>query len=696
MSCSSAVPRQWTTRVVLTAASVVAAALTVSVATAHAQQPAPKLTSQQRATLEALVTAVDAAAATPPAHPLDDARWVSHVLRASDGSHYVALSAAPAGVPRPAQPVVLYVRFALRRAGAETLLAAPRSAVLEWLKGLRADPLPMRAQRSISVPQGEIPVGGAAMLAGAQAAVAANDASNALKLQELERERQRREREQREKQRRAELESRAATPQAVHAFEDFDPAHVPAAGGTLLVERGATLGPGDYDVYIAWAEPPARRQAPAVHVVAHRVTLPAATRTDFGLSDIVLAASVQSLETPYPVDRQGAHPYALGTLEAAPARDTVFRVDEPLAVVAQVINPAATPAGKPDVEVAFRVDRLDQGREQLVGQLPAQRHHAETLPADFDVAAGHPLFAAVRLPLASFARGDYALTITATDRVAGRQASRTTRFSVAGTAASLLREAPTPGQAFRREAVLSRAALSGLAAALAPATPSPALAQALEALRQARYADLVRAATTEPSERPVAQVLLALGLFGLGDAPRAVAAQLVQAEALGAPPAPVHFLLGATSALDRADETAVTHWNRARDGGLSDALIAPLLVDAYVRLGDQPRAAAMATSALDANPADTVARRALAATHIAARRYTQALDVLDHPALEGDVEARFLRVHALYAAHVHDVAPARGAEGLSRFRGLADQYVAAGGAHAALVQAWLDVLAGAR
>lgn len=686
MSCFPAVPRR------LALPGLIPVVLLALPPSLVAQQPAPKLTSQQRTVLEAIVTAVDAASATPAGHAADDARWVSHVLRASDGSHYVALSAAPVALPRPGQPVVLYVRFALRRAGAETTLAPPRSAVLEWLKGLRADPLPMRARRSISVPQGEIPVGGAAMLAGAQAAVAANDASNALKLQELERERQRRDQEQREKQRRAELESRSAAPQAVHAFEDFDPAHVSAGGSAFLIERGATVGPGDYDVYIGWAEPPARRQAPAVHVIAHRVTLPAVTRTDFGLSDIVLAESVQTLEAPYPVDRQGAHPYALGTLETAPARDAVFRVDEPLAVVTQLINPAAGPAGKPDVEVGFRVDRLDGGREQLVGRLPSQRHHADTLPADFDVEAGHPLFAAVRLPLTSFVRGEYALTVTAVDRVAGRQASRVARFTVSGTAASLLREAPTPGQAFRREAVLTPVARRALASALTPAQPSAALAGALDSLRAARYADLVRLTSPEPSERPVAQVLLALGLYGLGDAPRAVAAQLVQAEGLGAPAPPVQFLLGATSALSGADTVAVGHWNRAREGGLSDGVIAPLLVDAYMRLGDQPRAAAMATAALDTSPGDAEARRALAATHIATRRYADALAVLDHPSLDGDVDARFLQVHALYAAHVQGDAVGRSAEGQARLRTVAAQYVAGGGPQAALVQAWLDVL----
>ena len=66
----------------------------------------------------------------------------------------------------------------------------------------------------------------------------------------------------------------------------------------------------------------------------------------------------------------------------------------------QVINPAGAADGKPDVEIGFRVTRLVGDREEAVGTLPAQRHGAATLPVDFDVAKGHPLFAAVQASLA--------------------------------------------------------------------------------------------------------------------------------------------------------------------------------------------------------------------------------------------------------------------------------------------------------
>lgn len=677
------------------------AALSVLLAGAtplQAQSAAPRLNKAQRTLLEAVVAAVDRVAAGAPGTPRVEATWLSHVLRASDGSHYVALRVEVPGTPAPKEPATLYVRLALRRVGTETLLAPPRSAVMDWLQGLRGDPLPMRAMKSMSVPQGEIPVGGAAMLAGSQAIVAANDASNALRLQDMERERARRDREAREKQRRAELESRATTPVSqVHAFEDFDvkSALGPGAGG-LRIERGITAGPGDYDVYIGWAEP-TNAKTPAVRVVTHHLSLPAANRTDFALSDVVLADAVRMLESPYPVDQQGAHPYAIGALETTPARDTRFRVDEPLSVVVQVINPAGGPTGKPEVDVAFRVSHDVAGRPQLVGSLPVQHYNAGTLPVDFDVASGHPLFAALQMPLTTFARGHYTLEVVATDRVAGRQTTRTTAFDVTGTPASLLREAPTPGQAFRRDSVLAPATLTALARALTPPAPSGPLARALAAAEAGRFAELVRVGTTIAAERPVAQALLGVGLYGLGDSPRSVGAQLTQAASQGAPSAPVLLMLGATYALGGDDKAAVTAWNQAREGGIDDGVVATLLIDAYMRQGDVTRAAAMATAALDSQPGNAAARRALAATYIATRRPADALRLLDQaPAGADDTEHDFLVMHALFAGVVAGDAAMTTPAARERLAAVGARYVQAAGRHAELVREWLAVTGSGR
>jgi len=680
------------------AARLTTAALLLFLSCDATAQNAPKLSKAQRALLEAIVAAVDQAQASGVAAP---ATWQSHVLRASDGSHYVAWSAFAPDVAPPQDAALLYVRLATHDPDGSVRAAPDRSAVSEWLQGLRGDPLPMRANGSMTVPQGEMPVGGAASLAGRPGSsnAGAMDASIALRLQDRDRERADRERANRDAQRRAAAESagRASLP-PVHPFEDFDlQSRLTAAAGGLVVERSLTAGPGDYDVYVAWAEPGPGNRRPTVRVLAHRLTLPAASATEFALSDIVLADAVSARAEPYKITQQGAHPYAIGALEATPARDHTFRVDEALSMVFQVINPAGTGTGTPDVEVGFRVTRVVDVREQLVGSLPAQRYNKATLPSDFDVAKGHPLFAAVQAPLRSFARGRYRVTITALDHLSGRRVSRDVRFDVAGTPESLLREAPAPGQIFRRDAVLAPATLTALARALTPPSPSPALEQALAAAAAGRFPAVVQTNLTELAERPAGLALRGLALYGLGDSARAVAAQLQQATAQGAPAAPVQLLLGATYAIDGDDRSAIAAWNLAREGGIDDASVATLLMDAYLRQGDVARAGAMARAALDSQPGNGAAARGLAATYIATARYADALALLEPRAAESapDPETDFLVLHALYASHVSGHAPGNTPSGRARFAVAARAYTDAGGRHGDLVRAWLDVVTGA-
>lgn len=647
-------------------------------------QSAPKLTKAQRTTLEAVVTAVDRAVASSQTL---DADWESHVLRASDGSHYVALSATASSAALPAQPTVLYVRLMSRRPPSST--AVERSAVLEWLKGMRSDPLPMRANGSMSLPQGEMPVGGPSL-----GRDIAGESSAALRLMTHRRENEQREQKAREAKRRQELE-RGAAPTALLPFEDFDPgATLTRTGDRIVVRRSLSAGPGDYDVYIAWAEPAPGNQPAVVRVITHPLRLPTAPAAELALSDVILADKVDVLAAPYTSEQQSAHPYALGALEASPARGRRFAVGGALNLIVQVINAAPSSTGKPDVELSFRVSRLrPTGGEEPFANLPPQRYSTANLPADFDVLKGHPIFGAVRASLAAFPRGAYRVVVTATDKIGGRSATGEARFTVAGTPESLLREAPTPGQAFRREMAVTPAALAVIVKALTPPSPSAALAQTLSAAATGRFAALVQDAAVDAAERPVALALRGLGLYGLGDSARTVATQLQQAIAQGSPAPPVLLLLGASYALAGDDKGAIAAWNQSRDGGIDDASVAVLLVDAYMRQGDIARAAAMAQAALDSQPENSEARRGLAGTLIATRQYERALALLD-AAAPADPDSAFLILHALYAGIVEKSGPGATEDGRTRFLTGADAYIAAGERQQDLVRAWRDAVAG--
>ena len=668
------------------AGPLLAAALCVWLPWPAVAQSPPKLSKSQRAALEAVVAAVDRAQSSGEATP---AVWQSHVLRASDGSHYVALSAMARDVPSPKDAQLLYVRLATRRLPTAGTAPPERSAIAEWLQGLRAEPLPMQPGRSMSVPQGEMPVGGAA--ASSRRANEATDATSALRLLALQQERAARDRAEREAARRAELDSAGGRALAMLPFEDFDvdarPAMLP--DGSLELRRAVVAGPGDFDVFMGWRSGLAREAA--VTVVRHRLTLPAAIR-EFGLSDVIIAAQVAPAVAAYGSSEQSAHPYTIGALDVTPAPANSLSAGGTLGLVYQVINPSASPGGKPSVEVGFRVSRVVNGRLVAFGELQTQHYDETNLPTDFDAAKGHPLFGAVRASLATFPRGRYQVTVTAADLQSARRATAEATFDVRGTPESLLREAPVAGHPFRRESVLAPSILNTLANAFRPAAPSEALAGGLEAVRTGRFAELMRVDAAAPAERPVAQALLGLGLYGVGDSPRAVAAQLIQAVGLGAPPAPVQLLLGAAHALGGDDKAAITAWHQARDGGIDDASVAMWLIDAYLRQRDVARAGAMATAALDSDPDNLAARQALAATYIATRRHADALTLLDAaPGGADDSETRFLRLHALFASLVVRAPAFDASTTQARFASLAPQYVADGGRHADLVREWIAV-----
>lgn len=655
----------------------------------QAQSNPPRLSRAQRATLQAIVATVDRIASAVPDAVTAEATWLAHVLRASDGSHYVALRADVPGIAVPTAPVTMYVRLAPRPAWGETAVASPRSAVMEWLRGLRGDPLPMRAARSTTVNVGEMPIGGTAASVGDVAA----GATAALRLGELQRERQARQQEDENARRRAELEKPGTQRPELLPFEDFAPeiGLTAGAGPVLRIERGVTAGPGDYDVFIAWAVPDARGRS-SVTVVSRRLTLPAATAS-FGLGDLVIADDARVLPTPYPADQQAAHPYAFGIVEVSPAADNRLVNSGTLAVMYQVVNPSGTGAGKPDVEMNFQLHRLRGERAELFGRLETQRHDAANVPGDFNVALGHPLFGVVRAPLAGFPRGRYRLDVEALDRLRGTRVRTEAVLDIKGSPESLLREAPSAGQPFQREQLLEPEVLTSLASALRPASASPELERALGDVAAGRFASLVQASLLQPSERPVAQALLALGLYGLGDSPRTIAAQLTTARSHGAPVGPIQLVLGAAFALLRDDRAAIRAWDEAREGRIPDSVVAPLLVDAYLRLGDVVRAEAMARAVLDLRWDDRPARRALASTHIASRRFSEALELLelDRPGVaEADA---FLGLHALFAAHLAN-APVADRE--ARFKALAGAYLGGSGGHAELVREWLDVVAAPR
>jgi tetratricopeptide (TPR) repeat protein len=652
------------------------AVVSVCLCAATTSAQTPNLTRQQRDLLHAVVSAVDAAGAQPP---LDDAHWRAHVMRASDGSHYVAFTLSPPpDVALPAGPALLYLRVATATPPGATKITE-RSAIREWLAGGRTDPR-LLPKRGIAI--GEMPVMGATGSMGRQAM---STGVNEMRLMALERERAKQKQEELDKQRRAELEGKLAVTRDSLPFEDFDLAsHSVREDGARIITRAFTAGPGDYDVFIGWADLANPKPASTVRVIRKSLSLAPAAAEGLTTSSIILADRVAVRTAPYPPTEQASHPYSIGLMEITPATDATYTRDDALSIAFQVINARGSDAGMPDLTVGFRVVRVEGEREVPVASLKPQYYNAETMPSDFDLRQGHPIFAAVSAPLATLGRGAYRLKIAINDKIAGANAAAETSFRIVGTRASLLAEAPPVGRPFTRQQVTSPEALAPVIDALQPAAPSAALGRALAVARSGKLVDLLVEEPVAPAEAGIRTALTGLAYLSIGDASAPV--HFARALQQNAPAAPVHYLIGAARAAQNRDPEAINAWTSALQAGQAPPLTRTLLVDALLRRGDHARATTVVSEANDQG-ASSDWPRLVAATHVAGGRFTEAIAVLDTylSADAADADAQWLLLHALFGEVV------RGGS-KERFVAAADAYVERNGAHTELVREWLRIV----
>lgn len=641
-------------------------------------EQAPNLSRQQRDMLQTIVAAVDGAAAQPP---LDDAHWQSHVMRASDGSHYVAFTVTPPPEALPDGPAFLYIRVAT----ATPPGAAPvveRSAIREWLAGGRTDPR-LLPKRGIAI--GDMPVMGATGSMGSQRQPVSTGI-NEMRLMALERERAKQKQAEEEKQRRAALEGKAAVARELLPFEDFDPASQSInADGARVISRAFTAGPGNYDVWLGWVDPRSQKPASTLRVIRKSLRLPPAVSEGLTTSSIILADKVGVRAAPYSPTEQASHPYSIGPMEIVPAGDATYTRDDSLALAFQIINARGSDAGMPDLTVGFRVVRVEGDGEVPVASLKPQNYNAATMPADFDLRLGHPIFVAVAAPLASLGRGNYQIKILINDRIAGASATAETGFRIVGTPASLLAEAPPLGKPFDRGAAIGSDALAPLLDELAPPSPSPSLARAIAVARSGRLVDLLVEEPVPASEAGVRTALTGLAFLSVGDASAAVHFQ--RALQQDAPAGPVQHLIGVARAAQNRDPEAIAAWHAAITAGHSPAATRALLVEALLRRGDHARASSIVAESAG-SPGSPQWSRLTAATHIAAGRYAEAIAVLDmHLAADaGDAGAQWLLIHALYGDAVNGGSK-------DRFVAAARRHVDAQGAYAELVAEWLRMVA---
>jgi hypothetical protein len=121
-------------------------------------------------------------------------------------------------------------------------------------------------------------------------------------------------------------------------------------------------------------------------------------------------------------------PFTIGGQKITPSFTSTFSKAGELLFLFLVYNEGATPAGKPDLDVAFTLSRATETKP--FAKMPTASFNATTLPAEFSLTAGHQVLVAQGLPLASIAPGEYKLAIAITDKTSNQTITREVPFTV--------------------------------------------------------------------------------------------------------------------------------------------------------------------------------------------------------------------------------------------------------------------------
>jgi hypothetical protein len=218
------------------------------------------------------------------------------------------------------------------------------------------------------------------------------------------------------------------------AYEDVS--FVPVAGQQpMRLTRSFTVPAGNYDVYVAVKEQAStQKNAPPAKasVIKQAVTVPDFWNNELTTSSVIVAQRIDPLPAPLTPQQQIERPYALGGIEIVPVTDMKMPKKAELQTFMIIYNPKTDSMNKPDVLVEYNFFTKAGGVEKPFNKTAPQALNAQTLPPQFDVAAGHQLQAGQGVPLASFPEGDYRLEIKVTDKIANKSLTRDVNFTVSG------------------------------------------------------------------------------------------------------------------------------------------------------------------------------------------------------------------------------------------------------------------------
>ena len=217
-----------------------------------------------------------------------------------------------------------------------------------------------------------------------------------------------------------------------YPWDNINFIEIPANG---KVTRAIQLKSGDYEAFVAIKEKaPEKEQKNAppakIGLVRHELKVPDYTANDLATSSIMMASNIEVLNAPLSQDKQEENPYTFGPMKVNLSPDAKFTKTGELNLVFWIYGAGAAAAGKPNVQVEYAFhQKLPEG-EKYFNRTQPQVLNAESLPPEFDVAAGHQLPGTLTVPLASFPAGDYRLEIKITDKTSNKTLTQNVSFTV--------------------------------------------------------------------------------------------------------------------------------------------------------------------------------------------------------------------------------------------------------------------------
>ena len=136
--------------------------------------------------------------------------------------------------------------------------------------------------------------------------------------------------------------------------------------------------------------------------------------TGLQTSSIILAKNIEPSGVQLNGQQQLEQPYTVSGYKITPSPVASFPKTGELLWVFYIYNEGAAANGKPDVHVEYNFFRADE--EKPFVNMPPSPFNASTLPAEFNLAAGHMVFVAQGVPLTTFNPGDYKVQIKITDK----------------------------------------------------------------------------------------------------------------------------------------------------------------------------------------------------------------------------------------------------------------------------------------